>query len=102
MTADDDLATCGLRSVADIADDVQTLQIEVASSDDEDNGNSCDDQPPTGAETMHALDVLRRAVALDTVRENTSAQFFSFQNSLLADLAEKKTQSDIRQFFARK
>lgn len=102
VTADDDLATCGLRSVADIADDVRTSQVEVASSDDEENGNSCDDQPPTAAETMHALDVLRRAVASDTVRENTSAQFFSFQNSLLADLAEKKTQSDIRQFFARK
>lgn len=102
VTADDDLATCGLRSVADIVDDVGTSQVEVESSDDEDNCNSCDDQPPTAAETMRALDTLRRAVAAETVRENTAAQFFSFQNYLLADLAKKRTQADIRHFFARK
>lgn len=51
---------------------------------------------------MHALDILRRAVARECAWENTSAQFYAFQNSMLVDLAKKKTQKDIRDFFHRK
>lgn len=103
VTANDDLAAWSLRNVADIiAGDVGTSQIEVSNSDDEDNGNSCGHQPLTAAETMHALGGLQHMVASKTVRGDTSAWFFSFQNSQLADLAEKKVQSDIQQFFTRK
>lgn len=100
VTADDDLATCGLRTVEDIVEEASS-QHGISSSDEDDDCRS-DDQPPTVAETMRALDTLRRAVTSESVRESTSAQFFSFENALLADLAAKKTQKDIREFFVRK
>ncbi|KAK8774436.1 hypothetical protein V5799_011030 [Amblyomma americanum] len=102
VTADDDLVTCGLRTVEDIVEEVSS-QPRISTSDEEDDEcQNGDDQPPSGAETMHALDILRHVVTSETVRENTTAQFFSFENSLLADLTEKKTQKDIRDFFPRK
>ncbi|KAK8758869.1 hypothetical protein V5799_003505 [Amblyomma americanum] len=99
VTADDDLVTCGLCTVEDIVEDVSSQPGISTSDGEEDECQNGDDQPPSAGETMHALDILRRAVTSETVRENTTAQFFSFENSLLADLAEKTTQKDIRDFF---
>ncbi|KAH7985658.1 hypothetical protein HPB52_025484 [Rhipicephalus sanguineus] len=60
-TADDNLATCGARTVEDI---VEEATCEVCdSSDDGDNIDEGDGEgPPPAAETLHALDVLRRAM----------------------------------------
>ncbi|KAH7982294.1 hypothetical protein HPB52_003827 [Rhipicephalus sanguineus] len=69
-TADDNLATCGARTVEDI---VEEATCEVAdSSDDGDNIDEGDGEgPPPAAETLHALDVLRRAVAADEISDDT-------------------------------
>ncbi|KAH7972454.1 hypothetical protein HPB52_012442 [Rhipicephalus sanguineus] len=71
-TADDNLATCGARTVEDI---VEEATCEVAdSSDDGDNIDEGDGEgPPPAAETLHALDVLRRAMAADEISDDTSA-----------------------------
>ncbi|KAH7956466.1 hypothetical protein HPB52_010000 [Rhipicephalus sanguineus] len=69
-TADDNLATCGARTVEDI---VEEATCEVAdSSDDGDNIDEGDGEgPPPAAETLHALDVLRRAMAADEISDDT-------------------------------
>lgn len=77
VTTDDDLATCSLRTVQDIME--ETSSQPGISSSDEDDCNS-DEQPPTTSETMHVLDILRRAVTSESVRGNTTVQFFSFEN----------------------
>ncbi|KAH8038016.1 hypothetical protein HPB51_020536 [Rhipicephalus microplus] len=76
-------ATCG---AADSSDD----------GDDIDVGDG--EGPPLAAETLHALDVLRRAVAADEVSGDTCRRFYAFEQSLLGDLAKKKRQKDIRLF----
>ncbi|KAL3179752.1 hypothetical protein MRX96_037740 [Rhipicephalus microplus] len=65
-TADDNLATCGARMVEDI---VNGVTCEVAdSSDDDEEMDECDGEgPPPAAETLHALDVLRRAMAAEGI-----------------------------------
>ncbi|KAL1486805.1 hypothetical protein MTO96_046814 [Rhipicephalus appendiculatus] len=71
----------------------------MASSGDEDDADcSASEQPPSTAEIlMRALDIMRRGVASESVRESTSVQFFAFQASLVLDFA-KKAQKDIRDF----
>ncbi|KAK8785713.1 hypothetical protein V5799_007922, partial [Amblyomma americanum] len=98
VTADDDLVTCGLRTVEHIVEDVSSQPGISNSDEEEDECQNGDDQPPSAAETMHALNILRHAVTSETMRENTTAQFFSFESSLLANFAEK-TQKDICDFF---
>ncbi|KAH7981694.1 hypothetical protein HPB52_000719 [Rhipicephalus sanguineus] len=100
-TADDNLATCGARTVEDI---VEEATCEVAdSSDDGDNIDEGDGEgPPPAAETLHALDVLRRAMAADEISDDTCTRFYGFQRSLLSDFAKKKKQKDIRDFFCKK
>lgn len=99
-SADDDLVTCGLRTVEEMVSEVATSQPEILSNDDEDDRcSSTSDEQPSTAETMHALDIRRCVVATECVHENTSAQFYAFQNFMLVDLAKKKTQKDIRDFF---
>ncbi|KAH7985652.1 hypothetical protein HPB52_025489 [Rhipicephalus sanguineus] len=73
-TADDNLATCGARTVEDI---VEEATCEVAdSSDDADNIDEGDGEgPPPAAETLHALDVLRRAMAADEISDDTCTAF---------------------------
>ncbi|XP_037521515.1 tigger transposable element-derived protein 6 [Rhipicephalus sanguineus] len=97
----DDFATCGLRTIDEIVNEAAPSHPEMASSDDDDDCSSSE-QPPSTAEIMHALDIMRRSVASERVRESTSAQFFTFQASLMVDLAKKKVQKDIRYFFSRK
>ncbi|XP_050037924.1 tigger transposable element-derived protein 6-like [Dermacentor andersoni] len=99
--ADNDLVTCGQRTVEDIVEDVSSQPGISTSDDEEDECQNGDDQPPSAAATMDALDILRHAVTSQTVGEDTTAQF-SFENSLLADLAKTKTQKDIRDFCPRK
>ncbi|KAH7955972.1 hypothetical protein HPB52_005305 [Rhipicephalus sanguineus] len=57
VTADDNVATCGLRSIEDLVDEVN----EVESDSDGEDVDVCD-QLPTTAENLHALDILRRTV----------------------------------------
>ncbi|KAH7952357.1 hypothetical protein HPB52_022031 [Rhipicephalus sanguineus] len=101
VTADDDLATRGLRTIDEIVNEVAASHPEMASSDDDDDC-SASEQPPSTAEIIRDLDITRRSVASERVRESTSAQFFTFQASLMVDLAKKKVQKDIRDFFSRK
>lgn len=104
VTADDDLVTCGLRSVEEIAEEVSASQPDASTSGDEDDdsGSSHDAGQPTTAETLLALDVLRRSVACENISEVTCANFYAFQKSIIQDLGKKKTQTDIRNFFCRK
>ncbi|KAH7932966.1 hypothetical protein HPB49_005287 [Dermacentor silvarum] len=69
-TADDNLATCGARTVEDI---VEEATCEAAdSSDDSDDIDVGDGEgPPRAAETLHALDVVRRAMAADEISDDT-------------------------------
>ncbi|XP_070389363.1 piggyBac transposable element-derived protein 3-like [Dermacentor albipictus] len=50
VTADDDLVTCGLRTVEDIVEDVSS-QPGISTSDEEDECQNGDDQPPSAAES---------------------------------------------------
>ncbi|KAH7982021.1 hypothetical protein HPB52_002611 [Rhipicephalus sanguineus] len=77
-TADDNLATCGARTVEDI---VEEATCEVAdSSDDGDNIDEGDGEGlPPAAETLHALDVLRRAMAADEISDDTCTRFTDFK-----------------------
>ncbi|XP_040072466.1 uncharacterized protein LOC120844656 [Ixodes scapularis] len=61
IPATDNLATCRLRTVEEIIYKVTAPQGESSSRDD-DGEVTNDEQPPTTAETLHALDVLRRIV----------------------------------------
>ncbi|KAH8036248.1 hypothetical protein HPB51_021492 [Rhipicephalus microplus] len=80
--ADDYLATCGARTVED---KVNEAMCEVAnSSDDDEKMDKSDGKgPPPVAETLHALDVLRRAMAAEGISDDTCRRFYGFQKSLL-------------------
>ncbi|KAH8038696.1 hypothetical protein HPB51_002840 [Rhipicephalus microplus] len=96
-TADDDLATCGTRTVEDIVEEAACGAAD--SSDDGDDIDVGDGEgPPPAAETLHALDVLRRAVAADEVSDDTCRRFYAFEQSLLGDLAKKETEGHQRLF----
>ncbi|KAL3183741.1 hypothetical protein MRX96_033818 [Rhipicephalus microplus] len=81
-TADDNLATCGARTVEDIVEEAAC-----GAADSSDDGDDIDvgdvEGPPPVAETLHALDVLRRAVAADEVSDDTCRRFYAFEQSLL-------------------
>ncbi|KAH7931692.1 hypothetical protein HPB51_029720 [Rhipicephalus microplus] len=101
-TADDTLATCGAGTVEDI---INEATCEVAdSNDDVEEMDKCDgERPPPAAETLHALDVLRRAMAAEGISDDTCMRFYGFHKSLLSDLTKKKMkQKDIRGFFLQK
>ncbi|KAH7932024.1 hypothetical protein HPB51_029572 [Rhipicephalus microplus] len=70
-TADDNLATCGARTVED---NVSEATCEVAdSSNDDEEIDECDGKgPPPAAETLHALDVLRRSMAAEEMSDDTT------------------------------
>lgn len=101
-SADDNLATCGARTVEDIVGEATCEAAD--SSDDGDGENEGDDErlPPPAAETLHALDILRRAMGAQEIGEDTCTRFYAFERSLLADLAKKKSQKGIRDFFGKK
>ncbi|KAH8029142.1 hypothetical protein HPB51_023547 [Rhipicephalus microplus] len=69
-TVDDNLATCGARTVED---NVNQATCEVAdSSDDDEEMDECDGEgPPPAAEALHALDVLRRTIAAEGISDDT-------------------------------
>ncbi|KAH8039767.1 hypothetical protein HPB51_008699 [Rhipicephalus microplus] len=99
-TGDDNLATCGVRTVEDIVEEA-TCEAADSSDDGDDIDRGDVEGPPPAAETLHALDVLRRAVAADEVSDDTGTRFYAFEQSLLGDLAKKKRQKD-RDFFNKK
>ncbi|KAL3177788.1 hypothetical protein MRX96_038924 [Rhipicephalus microplus] len=81
-TADDNLATCGARTVEDIVEEATCGAAN--SSDDGDDIDVGDGEGPLlPAETLHALDVPRRAVAADEVSDDTCRRFYAFEQSLL-------------------
>lgn len=100
ITVDDDLATCGTRTIEDIVDEMQEELEQQSDSDSEDCGGS--EAPPSTSETLHALDVLRRAVSFGAVSEETSAKFYALQKGLLGDIEVKKRQKTITDFFTQK
>ncbi|KAG0414164.1 hypothetical protein HPB47_008664 [Ixodes persulcatus] len=83
ITVDDDLATCGTRTIEDIVDEMKEPE-QQSDSDGEDCGGS--EEAPSTSETLHALDVLRRPVSLGTVSEETSVKFYALQKGLLCDM----------------
>ncbi|KAH7953955.1 hypothetical protein HPB49_014542 [Dermacentor silvarum] len=76
VTADDNVATCGLRSIEELL--------------------------PSTSESLNALDVLRRTVSAGNVSDETAARFYAFQAGLVNDLEGKKVQANITDFFGRK
>ncbi|KAG0445622.1 hypothetical protein HPB47_013420 [Ixodes persulcatus] len=99
ITVDDDLATCGTRTIEDIVGEMKEPE-QHSDSDGEDCGGS--EEAPSTSETLHALDVLRRAVSLGTVCEETSAKFYALQKGLLGNMEVIKRQKNITDFFTRK
>ncbi|KAL3192574.1 hypothetical protein MRX96_058989 [Rhipicephalus microplus] len=73
-TADDNLDTCGAHMVEDI---VNEATCEVAdSSDDDEETDECDGEgAPPAAQTLHTLDVLRRAMAAEEISNDTCTRF---------------------------
>lgn len=63
---------------------------------DDDRGSS-HSGPPTMAKTHLALDMLRRAVAGESIHKVTCVHFYAFQKEVIGDLSKKKTQLDIRE-----
>lgn len=76
ITTDDNVATCGLRSVE--------LVDEAESDSDGEDADVCD-VLPSASENHHALDILRRTVSAGSVSEETMAWFYSFQAAFLRD-----------------
>ncbi|KAL3188234.1 hypothetical protein MRX96_023979 [Rhipicephalus microplus] len=81
-TADDNLATCGARTVEDIVEEA-TCEAADSSDDGDDIDVGDDEGRAPAAEILHALDVLRRAVAADEVSDDTCTRFYAFEQSLL-------------------
>ncbi|KAL3190671.1 hypothetical protein MRX96_002337 [Rhipicephalus microplus] len=80
-TADDNLATCGARTVDDIVEEA-TWEAADSSDDGDDIDVGDGEESPPAVETLHALDVLRRAVAADEVSDDTCTCFYAFEQSL--------------------
>ncbi|KAH7938902.1 hypothetical protein HPB52_002190 [Rhipicephalus sanguineus] len=71
-TADDNLATCGARTVEDIVEEA-TCEVADFSDDGDDIGEG--EGPPLAAEMPHALDVLRHPMAADEISDDTCPRF---------------------------
>lgn len=64
VATDNDLMTCGLHTIEDVHE-FSTSQLEASSSN---NGrDNSDEQQPMTAETLHALSIMRRAMAPESV-----------------------------------
>ncbi|KAH7932179.1 hypothetical protein HPB51_029492 [Rhipicephalus microplus] len=96
-TEDDNLATCGAHMVEDIVEEA-TCEAGDSSDDGDDIDVGNDEGPPPAAETLHALGVLRCAMAADEVSDDTCTCFYAFEQSLLGDLVKKKTEGHQRLF----
>ncbi|KAH7950777.1 hypothetical protein HPB52_001461 [Rhipicephalus sanguineus] len=81
-TVDDNIATCGARTVEDIVEEA-TCEVADSSDDGDDIDEGDGEGPPAAAETLRALDVLRRAMAADEISDDTCTRFYGFQRSLL-------------------
>ncbi|KAH8021144.1 hypothetical protein HPB51_012539 [Rhipicephalus microplus] len=76
-TADDDLATCGARTVEDIVNEA-TSEVAESSEDGEEIDKCNGEGPPPAAETPHVLDVLRRAMTTEEISDDTCTHFYVF------------------------
>ncbi|KAH9384886.1 hypothetical protein HPB48_026916 [Haemaphysalis longicornis] len=84
-SADDNLATCGAHTVQDIVEEATCKAADP--SHDGDNKNYPDDErlpppPPPTAKTLHALNILRRAMGAQEIGEDMSTRFYAFERSL--------------------
>ncbi|KAH8034925.1 hypothetical protein HPB51_003212 [Rhipicephalus microplus] len=85
---DNNIAICGGHTLEDIVNEA-TCEVAVSSDDDEEM-DKCDGEGPLpAAETLHALDVLRRAMAAEGISDDTCTRFYGFQISLPSDLTKK-------------
>ncbi|KAL1445510.1 hypothetical protein MTO96_044984 [Rhipicephalus appendiculatus] len=100
-TAHDNLTTCVACTVEDIVEDV-TCEVADSSDDGDDIDEGGGEGPPLAAETLHALNILRHAMAADEISDDTGKHFYGFQRSLLSDLTKKKKREDIRDLFCKK
>ncbi|KAL3185242.1 hypothetical protein MRX96_031110 [Rhipicephalus microplus] len=73
----DNLATCGARTMEDIVNEA-TSEVADSSDDGEEIGECDGEGPPPAAETLHALDVLRRAMAAEETSDDTCTRFYVF------------------------
>ncbi|XP_064475501.1 tigger transposable element-derived protein 6-like [Ornithodoros turicata] len=94
VTVDDDLATCGLRSIDKIVSEGGPQASGSCSEED-----TADEHPPTTAETLDALDVLRRVVDSEGMSEDACERFYAFQRTLLKHIEGTKKQLPITDFF---
>ncbi|KAG0445351.1 hypothetical protein HPB47_016361 [Ixodes persulcatus] len=80
------LATCGTRTIEDIVDEMKEPE-QQSDSDGEDCGGS--EEAPSTSETLHALDVLRRAVRLGHLIPEiaASAELFVIRASIMAEFS---------------
>ncbi|KAL1476956.1 hypothetical protein MTO96_036118 [Rhipicephalus appendiculatus] len=97
VTADDNVATCGLRSVEELVNEAMGTE----SDTDGEDVDVCD-VLPSASENHHDLNVLRRTVSAGSVSEETAARFNSFQAAFLRNSEGKKVQKNIMDFFSKK
>ncbi|KAH7973081.1 hypothetical protein HPB52_021078 [Rhipicephalus sanguineus] len=97
VTADNNVATCGLRFIEDLVDEVDEVE-----SDSDGEGVDVCDQLPSTSETLHGLDILRHTISAGSVSNETATRFYSFQAGLLGDIEDRKVQTNITDFFGRK
>ncbi|XP_072145362.1 tigger transposable element-derived protein 6-like [Dermacentor andersoni] len=99
VSADDQLATCELRTVQDIIADV-TAEEESDDDDNQDAGDCSSDRRPLNTDgALEALDGLRGFVASAELSEETATRFYEFQKSLLQDLEKQKVQRKVTDYF---
>ncbi|XP_050037923.1 tigger transposable element-derived protein 6-like [Dermacentor andersoni] len=97
VTADDNVATYGLRSIEELVDEVN----EVETKSDGEDADVCDQLPAT-LESLNALNVICHTVSASNVSDKTTARFYDFQACLVNDLEGKEVQASITDFFGRK
>ncbi|KAH8037697.1 hypothetical protein HPB51_015742 [Rhipicephalus microplus] len=98
VIADDNVATCGLRSVEELVDDER----ETESDSDGEDADVSNNLPSTSDNHHRALNVLRRRVNADSVSEETTAWFYASQAAFLRDSERKKLKKNITDFFSKK
>ncbi|KAH7948859.1 hypothetical protein HPB49_002821 [Dermacentor silvarum] len=86
--ADDNLATCGACMVEDIVKEA-TCKTADSSNDGDDIDVGDGKGPPPATKTLHALNVLRCAMAANEISDMCT-RFYGFEQSLLSDPTKKK------------
>ncbi|KAH8009043.1 hypothetical protein HPB51_009583 [Rhipicephalus microplus] len=95
VTADDNVATCGLQSIEELVDEVREMESD-SDGEDADVGDLA-----SMSENHHALDVLRRTISTDNVSEKNEARFYAFQ-AVFLNRKSRKVRRNIMDFFSKK